>query len=462
MVELSERRRSRRWPAALIVVAGFTACLAANYPGHFTSDSVWQLAQGREGLFNDWHPPVMAWLLGLADRLVPHAGLFMILDAGLFYGGLMAFAGLEPRPRPIGLAMLALWMISPLTMIYQGVVLKDVLFADAAMAGFAALAWAGRAWERPVARWALLGLAAMLFVLAGLTRQNGLIAPFFGALGLAGVMWLREPRAVRPAAVGAAGFLLMLLLVSGVTQALRATGDGLDGGLHHLNILQVWDLAGATRRQPDLPLPALHVQAPEVEAFIRRSAAPVYRSAGVDNIVTLPGGVELTNPPDSLAGRDWLRLIRTRPGLYLDLRARVWLDTLLTPTAARCPMIFLGIVDDDPAILRRAGLALRDDDRDDWDGDYVTVFLRTPLFSHLFYGAVILVVLGVTASRWRRGVRDPGLVVGAAMGLAGVAFAASFFVVSVDCDYRFLYFLDVAAMALAVRAGCAREPHGTR
>ena len=462
LVETGERKSHGRGLAVLIGLAGFAACLAAGYPGHFAPDSVWQLAQGREGRFNDWHPPIMAWLLGLADRLAPGAGPFMILDGSMFYGGLLAFALIEPRPRPAGLALLALWMVSPLAVVFQGLVLKDVLFADAALAGFAALAWAARVWDRPARRWGLLLLAALLFAVASLTRQNGLIAPLFGALGLAGVAGLRAPGVARPVATGVAALAVVLLLAGVATLALRAHGDGRSEGPHHLNILQVWDLAGATHTDPGLPLPALQAEAPRVATFIRRSAAPLYRSAGADNIVTLPGGAALTNPPGSAVGRDWRRMVVTRPGLYLALRGRVWLDTLLTPAAAQCPMVLVGVDGGSPEMLRRAGLAARDDDRDDWDGDYATAFLSTPLFSHAAYGALVVASLGVTAWRWRRGARDPAMLVAAAMGIAGLAFAASFFLVSVDCDYRFLYFLDVSAMALAVSVACARGPPGRR
>ncbi len=466
MITSSERRRFGVWLAAVIVVVGFSACLAANYPGHFTPDSVWQLAQGREGRFNDWHPPVMAWLLGVADHIVPGAGPFMTFDAVLFYCGLLAFAALEPRPRPAGLAILALWMVSPLALVFQGAVLKDVLFADFALAGFAALAWAGRCWNRRFLRWALLVLASGFLTITALTRQNGLIVPIFAALALAAMVYTRGPRTsrmstrlARSAVAAGAGLALVMVFASVATLALRTYGDGRHEGRHHLNILQVWDLAGAAGRDSRLELPALHVRAPKVEAFVRRSAAPAYRSAGADNIVTLPGGALLTNPPGPSLGEDWLRLVVARPGLYLNLRAKVWLDTLLTPTTANCPMVFVGVDGGGrQALLRRAGLATRDDDRDDWDWDYAAAFFGTPLFSHAAYGLTILGILGVSIWRWRRGARDPGLIVGAAMGLAGVAFAASFFVVSVDCDYRFLYFLDVAAMALAVSAACARGP----
>src|SRR5258708_34704495 len=79
---------------ALLVVAalGFTACVVADWPGHFPPDAIDQLAQGRSGEFNFWHPPVTAWLLGLADRGIPAAPLFFVFDPALFFGALSAMA----------------------------------------------------------------------------------------------------------------------------------------------------------------------------------------------------------------------------------------------------------------------------------------------------------------------------------------------------------------------------------
>jgi hypothetical protein len=43
---------------------------------------------------------------------------------------------------------------------------------------------------------------------------------------------------------------------------------------------------------------------------------------------------------------------------------------------------------------------------------------------------------------------------------AALAFTATFFIVSVACDYRYLYFLDVAAIAAGVYV--AADPSGFR
>src|SRR5258708_37867822 len=128
---------------ALLAVAalGFTACVIADWPGHFPPDAIDQLAQGRSGVFNFWHPPVMAWLLGLADRMIAGAPLFFVFDAALFFGALAAMTVLRGTGW-LAVAVTAAISASPLVLIYQGLVVKDVLFADASLAGFASIAWA--------------------------------------------------------------------------------------------------------------------------------------------------------------------------------------------------------------------------------------------------------------------------------------------------------------------------------
>jgi hypothetical protein len=452
-----------RGPAAGIILMGYVASLVADFPGHFPPDAIWQLAQGRAGHYNTWHPPIMAWLLGLADRVHPGAWLFVALNGALFYGGLFAFVALERRPRPLCLPVLVLWMLSPIVLIYQGAVLKDVLFANAALAGFAGLAWAGRLWAKRQSRYVLLGAALVLFTLAALARQNGFVVPLFAGLTLAAVVYTRSGvarrgRAVRAVIWGGAALSLVAVCDVLVTSALFVRTDGRPENANHLKVLQVYDLAGAIRLDRSLPLPVLQARQPALERFLRDRAAPNYRAAGADNLFALPGGEAMMVPPGLAAGEQWASLIRDHPGLYLKTRARVWLTTLGTPRSAACPMIVTGVDGDDPAMLDEAGLRARDDAKDEWDGDYASWFLGGPLYSHLFYGALLIAALVWLARRWWRGDRGPEAIVTGAMGLVALAFTASFFVISVDCDYRFLYFLDVAAMATVARLVAARPP----
>src|SRR5260221_14285998 len=83
--------------AAAIMLAGAAASLAMNLPGHLSYDSILQLAQGRDGLYNTWHPPVMAWLLGVTDRIARGTVLFVVLDTGLIFGAVLALILLGRR-----------------------------------------------------------------------------------------------------------------------------------------------------------------------------------------------------------------------------------------------------------------------------------------------------------------------------------------------------------------------------
>jgi apolipoprotein N-acyltransferase len=65
--------------------------------------------------------------------------------------------------------------------------------------------------------------------------------------------------------------------------------------------------------------------------------------------------------------------------------------------------------------------------------------MGTPVFSHLFFALAGLLAMVLL---WRSGERAL-----AAMLAAAFAFTMSFFWISIACDYRYLYFLDLAVIA---------------
>src|ERR1700733_365157 len=81
----SMRFSYERLAAAAVLAVGCITSLALSWPGQLSWDSVMQLHDGRSGHYNPWHPPVMAWMLGLFDALVPGTGLFVIFDEILFF-----------------------------------------------------------------------------------------------------------------------------------------------------------------------------------------------------------------------------------------------------------------------------------------------------------------------------------------------------------------------------------------
>src|SRR5471030_1496776 len=129
----------------------------------------------------------------------------------------------------------------------------------------------------------------------------------------------------------------------------------------------------------------------------------------------------------------WRDLIARRPLLYLRARARTFGWVFLTPDSQGCGLIYTGV--DGPAEeMASVGLAARRDARDAWLAEYALAFAATPVYSHAAYGALGLVLLIVLLRR-RRG---PDIALAAMLG-AALAFAMSFAVISIACDYRYLY-----------------------
>jgi hypothetical protein len=426
---------------ALVLAAGACSSLWLSWPGQLSPDSVWQLQQGRSGVFNAWHPPVMAWLLGRFDALSPGAPGFIVLDTALGFGGLFAFAALAPRPRIAAIVLAGALGASPLLLTYQGDIWKDVLFADAAVAGFAALAWVARVWDRPLRRWGLVALAFALFALAALTRQNGLLIPLWGAAGLAviaGCAGGSKARAIRLGVGSLAGCVAAVMMAS---YALALHSDGEPAQARQLAWLQVWDLAGAVQNDPYLDFAGLEHDAPDAAVFVRQ-AAPSWTPTRVDPLLGLPGADAALDDANAAIGRAWRRMVLTRPDLYARVRLADFGQLLATPRLMDCRPLFIGL-DGPPEILAALHLKPHDAAKVALGRRYALAFVGTPVLSHLVYGTLALVML-ILAVRDRA---RPESVVIVAMLVAALSFTVSFLIIGVACDYRYLYLLDLAAMA---------------
>jgi hypothetical protein len=94
----------------------------------------------------------------------------------------------------------------------------------------------------------------------------------------------------------------------------------------------------------------------------------------------------------------------------------------------------------------------RSDRRDAAIESYAQFFVGTPVFSHAFF-ALIGIAVVVFLLR-RRSAPDIAIIF---LLAASAAFALTFFSISLACDYRYLYFLDVASMAGAIYAVGSRR-----
>jgi hypothetical protein len=421
--------------ASAVLILGFAAMLAMNAPGQLSYDSVAQLADGRAGFYNTWHPPVMAWLLGLFDRLVPGTFLFLVFQSLLLLLALLVLLWLQPRGWP-SVAIAAAIVLTPQWLLYQGEIWKDILFADAAIAAFAALAL-----HAQTGKLTGLILAACLLTLAASARQNGLILLPVAAVTV-GLIARRQARSGSQSGwrQGAFFLLAVLALAGALNLALASRSDGGDGARAEIRRGQTYDMAGALASDPALVL-ALESD-PGLDRALRTRGKALYSPLQSDSFAADPAiNQALSNAPDGVIAAAWRTLVFEHPLLYLRTR---WADFTAVAAATDpviCHFVTVGVTGP-PARLKQLGLTSGIRPKDRILGNYAWLFSATPVFSHLAWGALALVLMVVLIRR--AGPADlavSGLLAGALL------FAMTFLAVSIACDYRYLVFLDLSTMA---------------
>jgi hypothetical protein len=435
--------------AGLILLAGFAAMLALNAPGQMSYDSLTQLADGRSGFYNSWHPPLMAFLLGLFDAVIPGTVLFLIFQSGLLLVALLALLRMQPRGWLAPIVALAI-VLTPQWLLYQGEIWKDMLFADAAIAGFAALAVAAtRGLSRPLARpW--LAASALLLTLAACTRQNGLVLLPVAAVAL-GLIARRQ--GLKGWAYGAVFLCATLGLGTAATLALASRGDGGDGAAAQLRLGQSYDLAGALARQPGLVLPLTQTD-PALDRLLRSRGVALYTPLRNDPFAADPQiSAAMSDAPDGALAGSWRALVLGHPALYLRTRLAVFAALVTTPDARVCHFASVGI-DNVPGLTSRLGLTPGIAPRGRFLARYARAFFATPVYSHLFWAALAVMLLVLLL---RRGA--PADLAVAALLAGALIFALTFVIISIACDYRYLAFLDLAAMAASLYCVPGRDTH---
>ncbi|HEY0107409.1 MAG TPA: hypothetical protein VGB91_15115, partial [Rhizomicrobium sp.] len=224
--------------------------------------------------------------------------------------------------------------------------------------------------------------------------------------------------------------------------ALEARSDGESGPAEQFRLLQVYDLAGAVARDPNFSLPALGEDDEALAQAVRQLGPRLYTPIRNDPLMSAPAmQAPLRDLDEDALAADWWRLVLHRPALYLRIRAADFAWILFTPDIAACRPIFTGI-EGPAAPLAVLGLAPRRDGRDLALEHYGKAFFGTPVLSHLPF---LLIALGALALFLRRG--RPADLAFAAMLAGALAFTLSFFAIAISCDYRYLYTLDLSALA---------------
>jgi hypothetical protein len=419
--------------------------LTLNWPGHLEYDSIVQLGEGRFGVYAGLHPPVMSWLLGIGDALKPGAALFVVFDTVLIDGALLAFVLLERRVSWLAAPLAAACAAIPQVLIFPAVVWKDVLFAGSTTAGFACLAFAAVAWPRPARRYGLLAAALLLLTLGALARYGAALVLPFAAIAVGWIAVKAEGR--RGWFHGLAFLGVSALVAAGGSAALNTRIRGPPPLRVQWEDLQIWDIVGAATLDPNVNLSVLRSKAPWADTLLRTDGVADYSPTQWDAVEPDLERIDAGGVGPEVIAAQWQDLILRQPLLYLRVRARAFDWVFLTPSPEDCVLVFTGVDNEPPAEMSRLGIVARDTPTDDALEQYALRFASTPVYSHAAYGALGLVLL---AGLLRR--RRPPDIAVAAMLASAMAYAASFAVISIGCDYRYLYDLDLAVIAAGLYA----------
>jgi hypothetical protein len=225
-------------PASVAIIAAllFAANLFGGFPGIANDDSNSQYAQAVDQHFNDWHPPIMAWLRSVFRLLADGNGPMLCFHVVCYWlgFGLIAVA-LSRAGRPLAaFGIIGVGLFPPFLMMNINI-LKDVGLAVTFLTAFAALFWYRIADRRvPVV---VVAISMVLLFYGTLVRSNAV----FGVVPLAAYLinpqWSGRPWRLLACSAPVA---ILIVPVSGAFNhhALNATPLGI------IRSLEIFDMTG--------------------------------------------------------------------------------------------------------------------------------------------------------------------------------------------------------------------------
>jgi hypothetical protein len=431
--------RSRAIVAAL-TAAGFGVTIAVFYPGLMTYDARYVYGDIARGRYGDWQSPVMTWLWGLIDPILPGPASMFLLIVSLYWLGFAVLGMTIARDRPRLAPAVPLLALLPPAFLLIGVIWRDMLFAVCWLAAAALVyAVAGR---RIAIRAPIQAAALVLFAIGVLLRPNALLAAPILGFYLAfprRFAWKRAVLGYVP--TGFALFAMVQVVYYGVMGAERQ---------HPLHSLIVYDLGGITHFSGENQFPVDWT--PEQTRLLTSTCYTPqlwdvywYREPckfvmdRIEKQERLFGTTALT--------RAWLNAVMAHPLAYVAHRSAVFWRFL----AGDNLVVWFQDLDDPEKVVRDDDRALM------WLKAVHDALKPTPL---LRTGVWLGLTLTLAAAAWRRRDTPAGAFVLGTCG-SGALYLMSYWLVGVSSDFRYGYWAVLAALAgAAVLAGAPirRDP----
>ncbi|HEY5949277.1 MAG TPA: hypothetical protein VIV40_27475 [Kofleriaceae bacterium] len=429
----------------MILALGLVWLVIVAYPGVMTMDSFDQLREGREWFFTDSHPPIMAALWGILDRIIAGPITMLVLQGTAFLVGLYLILKhvMTPRRAAVSACVLLAFppIFAPLLVIW-----KDCLMAGSLVLGIAAML-DGRRWVR------VLGLVA--FMLATALRYNAPAAtlPLIVLL----FEWQPGKRWLARYSIAAATWLAVTVCAFGINALLT------DKQMHFWQqSIALGDIVGTLQFvEPTLSdaelRPLLGPTEILVDHDIHARVRAKYKSNDFQQLLTGEGhlwDVPWSEPMPQIraaaVSHAWWTLLRDHPGAFLRYRLENFGETLGVNRQFAGGMVvahrvqYVGMLD--YMGIGRGSSKLQSFVED----KYLWLARRTRLFRPHVYALLALGLLGLCR-------RDR---MAFALLLSGLFMELTLFVLGGTPDYRYSHWLVVTA-CLGIIVLFARRRHQT-
>jgi hypothetical protein len=201
-------------------------------------DARWQYQQAVDNSYEDWHPPLMAWVWRRLAFIVPGPAPMFVLQLLLYWAGIALIAWWAHRRGQRGLAVAiacAGWLPAPLAL--TGTVVKDVLMAGLLLCA-TGLLLCRNSLRSEVVRIAVTAASILCLFAAAALRLNAVFAclPLL-LVALPAALSRTWPRLTASILAGAAAFLMIGPAVAALVQAEKTKVD---------LSLMIFDLGGIT------------------------------------------------------------------------------------------------------------------------------------------------------------------------------------------------------------------------
>lgn len=379
-----------------------------------SNDSISQLMQVRSRSFSDWHAPLMAIIWVAAEHVVAGPFGMLVLQTAFFWTGLALLANRITAPVWLRASFLLVLALAPPILSLAGTIWKDVFMVSLLTLAFGVA-------DRRLAFWPVA-------LLATASRHNAI-----PAVALAVLLHL-SPQRVSLRGIGYALAASAAMLVTSLWFNYAVSTDR----THPMQMFVIGDVAG---------IAAATDKVPAVDSCHFKDSATIQRGALLDEpkiaAAAVAATTRLTTCSDDGAWQrlldQWLTLVSAHPRAYAAVRTKLAREQLGIDGTPGNFLMAGSFYDATGSGIEPAGPP---SPVQDWLGARLRDLERFRIFRPCLYGALALVASGVAA--WR------GRLWPCCIALSGLACELGLFFVAPSPEYRYSYWMIVAALISAL------------